>query len=55
MPKVKFNQPFHSISGRVGNFIFSEADGQALQRTVPEITAERSVKQKSQLGPVQGC
>jgi hypothetical protein len=29
MPKVKFDQPIRSLSGRVGNFILYEADGQA--------------------------
>ena len=47
MPKVKFNQLINSLSGRVGNLIFYQADGQSLSRTVPEITPERSEKQKA--------
>jgi hypothetical protein len=45
MPKVKFNKLIDCLSGRVGHLIFYEADGQALVRTVPEITAGRSQKQ----------
>jgi hypothetical protein len=50
MPKVKFNKLIDSLSGRVGNFIFYEADGQNLSRTVPEVTAERTQKQKANSG-----
>ena len=45
MPKVKFNKLIDSLRGHVGNFIFYEADGQNLSRTMPEITAERTEKQ----------
>jgi hypothetical protein len=47
MPKVTLNKLIQSLSGRVGNFIFYQADGQNLSRTVPDITAERSAKQKT--------
>jgi hypothetical protein len=47
MPKVTFNKLIDRFSGRVGNFIFYEADGQILSRTVPKQTAERTEKQKA--------
>jgi hypothetical protein len=50
MPKVKFNKLVDSLSGRVGNMIFYEADGQNLSRTVPDVTAERTEKQKANSG-----
>ncbi len=50
MPKVKFNKLIHALSGRVGDFIFYEADGQNLSRTMPEVTAERTEKQKANSG-----
>jgi hypothetical protein len=50
MPKVKFNKLVESLSGRIGNLIYYEADGQCLLRTMPEITAERTEKQKANSG-----
>ena len=51
MPKVKFNKLVESISGRVGDIIFYQADGQTLSRTVPQITLEqRSQKQDANSG-----
>jgi Na+-translocating ferredoxin:NAD+ oxidoreductase RnfG subunit len=50
MPKVKFNKLIDSLSGRVGDLIFYEADGQNLSRAMPEITAERTEKQKANSG-----
>jgi hypothetical protein len=50
MPKVKFNKLIDSFSGRVGNFIFYEADGQNLSRTVPEVTSKRTEKQQANSG-----
>jgi hypothetical protein len=47
MPKVKFNKLIDNLSGRVGDFIFYQADGQTLSRTMPESTAERTDKQKT--------
>src|ERR1041385_3695659 len=47
MPKVKFNKLIDSFNGRVGNFIFYQADGQNLSRTMPEVTPERTAKQKA--------
>jgi hypothetical protein len=47
MPKVTFNKLIHSLSGRVGNLIFYQADGQNLSRTVPESTPERSQRQQA--------
>src|SRR6516162_6911962 len=47
MPKVTFNKLIDSLSGRVGNLIFYQADGQNLSRTVPEITPERSERQQA--------
>jgi hypothetical protein len=41
------NKLIDSLSGHVGNFIFYEADGQNLSRTMPEIIAERTAKQKA--------
>jgi len=46
MHKVTFNKLIDSLSGRVGNFIFYQADGQNLSRTMPEATAERTDRQK---------
>ena len=45
MPKVTFHKLFEKVSGRFGDIIFYEADGQTLSRTVPRISAERSDKQ----------
>jgi hypothetical protein len=53
MPKVTFNQLIETFSGRIGNFIFYQADGQNLSRTVPEVTPERSEKQKLNSGRFQ--
>jgi hypothetical protein len=50
MPKVKFNKIIDNLSGRVGNFVFYEADGQNLSRTMPEVTAERTEKQQANSG-----
>jgi hypothetical protein len=51
MPKVKFNKLVESISGRVGDLIFYQVDGQNLSRTVPQITPEeRSQKQEANSG-----
>src|SRR5581483_3397303 len=47
MPKIKFNNLIDSLSGRVGNLIFYQADGQNLSRAVAEVTPERSAKQKA--------
>src|SRR5260370_209069 len=55
MPKVKFNKLIDSVSGRVGNLIFYEADGQTLSRTVPEVTTAHSEKQKSNSGRFQAA
>jgi hypothetical protein len=51
MQKVKFNKLVESISGRVGDIIFYQADGQTLSRTVPQIAPEdRSQKQQTNSG-----
>jgi hypothetical protein len=51
MTKVKFNKLVESISGRVGDIIFYQADGQTLSRTMPQITPEeRSQKQEANSG-----
>jgi hypothetical protein len=51
MQKVKFNKLIDNISGRVGDLIFYQADGQNLSRTVPQATLEeRSVKQEANSG-----
>jgi hypothetical protein len=50
MPKVKFSKLIESLSGRVGDFVFYQADGQTLSRTMPEVTAERTEKQKATAG-----
>jgi hypothetical protein len=51
MPKVKFNKLIDNISGRIGDLIFYQADGQNLSRTVPQATLEeRSVKQEANSG-----
>ncbi len=55
MPKVKFNKWIASLSGRVGDFIFYQADGQNLSRVMPEVTAERSAKQKANSGRFQAA
>jgi hypothetical protein len=47
MPKVTFNKLVDHISGRIGNFIFYQADGQNLSRTVPQVKSERTAKQKT--------
>ncbi len=47
MPKVKFNKLIDSLSGRVGDFFFYQADGQNLSRIMREVTAERTEKQKA--------
>ena len=47
MPKVTFNKLINKFSGRVGDLIFYEADGQNLSRAVPDVTPERSDKQKA--------
>lgn len=46
MPKVQFNKLIESFSGRVGKFVFYESDGQNLSRTMPEVSPERTAKQK---------
>jgi hypothetical protein len=43
MPKVKFNEATHRIRGYIGSLMCPEADGQALQQTVSEITAVGAV------------
>lgn len=45
MPKVKLNKLIESISGRVGELILYEADGQNLARRMPEANAERTESQ----------
>jgi hypothetical protein len=47
MPKVSFNRLIESVSGRIGNLIFYQADGQNLSRTVPDVAADRTLKQKA--------
>jgi hypothetical protein len=47
MSKVTFNRLIDGVSGRMGNFIFYEADGQTLSRAVPKSTGRRSEKQKA--------
>ncbi len=45
MPKVKFNRIVESFSGRIGDLVFYEADGQTLSRTLPQVPIERSERQ----------
>jgi len=45
MPKVKFNKLIESLSGRVGDMVFYQADGQNLSRAVGKVNSERSAKQ----------
>jgi hypothetical protein len=47
MSKVVFNRLINSLSGRIGDFIFYQADGQNLSRTVPSVSARRTDKQKA--------
>src|SRR6478736_1998164 len=47
MPKAKFNVLVESLSGRVGNLIYYQADGQNLVRKAPEAHAKRTKKQNA--------
>jgi hypothetical protein len=47
MPKVQFNQLIQSFSGKVGDMIFYQADGQNLSRTAPKVVPDRTEKQQA--------
>jgi hypothetical protein len=47
MAKVRFNKLIQSLSGRVGDLILYEADGQPLSRAMPTITAARTQEQQA--------
>ncbi len=47
MPKVQFNQFINGLSGRVGDLIFYQADGQNLSRTAPKVVPDRTEKQEA--------
>ncbi len=47
MPKVKFNKLIDSLSGRIGNVILYQADGQTLSRTAPKAAPAQTGKQRA--------
>jgi hypothetical protein len=47
MAKVRFNKLIQSLSGRVGDLILYEADGEPLSRAMPTVTAARTQEQQA--------
>jgi hypothetical protein len=47
MANVRFYKLIQSLSGRVGDLILYEADGQPLSRTMPRVTAARTQEQQA--------